>query len=69
MRTYKTIDQANETYGPLGVHVHDAARTADKKLLPTHFNCLDCGLTFSPDAKKVRNRHQCPNGCNKGKTL
>jgi hypothetical protein len=35
------------------------------KPIANGFLCVKCGQVFYPEAKRQRNRHRCPNACNK----
>ncbi len=69
MKPTKNITTLERRYDNLGVDVTTVVNTVEGYLIAEDFQCRSCGTNFSPDAKRVRNRHRCPNGCNAGKSL
>jgi hypothetical protein len=67
--TTKKLDTLKRRYAKVGVDVTDWVQSIDGEFIATQFCCVECGTTFAPDAKRVRMRHYCPNGCNKGLRL
>lgn len=65
MKPTKNHDALERRYGKLGVEVTQTVTALDGQLVAVGFRCLACGTRFFPSATRQRNRHRCPNGCNK----
>lgn len=66
MKPTKNLNTLNRRYSRLGVTVTKTAATTEGHLIADGFRCCKCGTVFFPEAKQVRNRQRCPNGCNLG---
>ncbi len=69
MKPTKNITTLERRYANLGVDVTKVVASLEDVLIADGFLCRSCGTCFFPDAKRVRNRHRWPSGCNAGKTL
>lgn len=65
MKLTKNPETLGRRYAALGVDVIRTVTTADGDLIADGFRCRSCGTVFLPDAARLRNRHRCPNGCNR----
>jgi hypothetical protein len=65
----KKLEILQRRYEALGVRVEQHVVDMVGYLIGTTFRCNECGCQFSLDAKRARNRHRCPNNCNKGLPL
>lgn len=65
MKPTKNLETLGRRYATLGVDVTGTVTTADGDLIAGGFRCRSCGTEFLPDAARLRNRHRCPNGCNR----
>ena len=66
MKPTKNLNTLKRRYSRLGVMVTKTVATTAGHLIADGFRCCKCGTGFFPDAKQVRNRHRCPNGCKPG---
>lgn len=63
MKPTKNLNTLKRRYSQLGVTVTKTVVTTEGHLVVSGFCCCKCGTQFFPDAKQLRNRHRCPNGC------
>lgn len=63
MKPTKNLNTLERRYSRLGVMVTKTAVNTDGHLIAGGFRCCKCGTEFLPNAKQIRNRHRCPNGC------
>lgn len=63
MKPTKNLKTLEQRYSQLGVTVTNTVATTEGYLVANGFRCCKCGTVFFPNAKQVRNRHRCPNGC------
>lgn len=66
MKPTRNMDTLERRYHKLGVDVVKVERTLDGEFVANGFCCKTCGTVFIPHGPRIRNRHRCPNGCNKG---
>lgn len=69
MKLTRNMETLERSYAKLGVDVVKVETTLDGDLVADGFRCQTCGTVFMPDGPRVRNRHRCPYGCNKGFSL
>lgn len=62
-------EKMERQYAKVGVDIYACEWAVDGEPVATGFRCQTCGCAFSPDAKRSRNRHRCPNNCNADLTL
>lgn len=63
MKPTKNLNTLKRRYSQLGVTVTKTVATTEGHLVADGFRCRKCGTQFFPDARQLRNRHRCPNGC------
>ena len=65
MTPTKNLETLERQFARKGVEVEQVAETADELLVAVGFRCRECGTAFCPPADRLKNRHVCPQGCNK----
>lgn len=64
MKFTKNMETLERRCAKLGVDVINVVRSLEGYLVADAFRCRVCGTRFWP-GPRIRNRHQCPYGCNR----